>query len=297
MSTAADSGDFAAAEDLRIKLDTVDSGYRSRRAKQQGVAGGDDDDQGDDNHASLSRSRLVHAELTEYLDQIRDDDADIVAVAMGARRRINDAILDENIRRKRTGGAYVDGKKMFAEKQLAPVEDFTEDLVVRIALARYEIRAINLAGGRGGADMTTPGVYNAKTGLYETDSEALKRVFVAIEPGLSQRGIEAAYKMVRTNAPQVIKTEDARYIAVNNGIFDHREQRLIDFTSDFVFLTKSPVDYHADAQSPVIIQPDGSSWDVDSWIEELAIDLGTGEVQEGIPTFSGRSPQLRCARV
>lgn len=171
--------------------------------------------------------------------------------------------------------------------RLTPVKNLDEAMAAKILMQMETIIKIDLAGQ--GEHHTAPlAIYDDESGLYVTDEGLIRSMMTSLNPGLSGRQPEAAMERLRDLAPLKARTRAARYIPVNNGVFDHQEQELLDFSPEFVFLTKSPVDYVADAQSPIITEPDGTTWDFDSWIESLSDD-------EGIPQllWEGLSAVMR----
>lgn len=73
-------------------------------------------------------------------------------------------------------------------------------------------------------------------------------------------------------APRVSRTTDRDLIAVNNGIFNFATKQLMSFSSDYVFMSKSKVNYNHAAQNVYITMPDGEVWDIESWMEDLFDD-------------------------
>ncbi len=59
---------------------------------------------------------------------------------------------------------------------------------------------------------------------------------------------------------------------VENGIFNFTTGKLEEFTPNRVFLSKPSIGYYPTAQNVFITNPDGSSFDVDSWLAEIADD-------------------------
>lgn len=160
------------------------------------------------------------------------------------------------------------------------LDEFT---VATVLLALYQIRAISLAEGRGGSDLTLLGMYDddpqSETyGCYVTDESPMVRLAYELKPSLTSKGVESLLKTMKAHAPVVNKTTDAHLIPVKNGVFNHDTQELMDFSSEYVFLTKSPVRYVADAPNPVLIQPDGTPWDIETWMEQLSDDEGVPEL-------------------
>lgn len=84
--------------------------------------------------------------------------------------------------------------------------------------------------------------------------------------------IDATIKYLKDEAPSACRCMNRDLIAVNNGIFNYATKELLPFSPDLVFVAKSRVDYHPLAPNPIIINPDGTSWDVESWLSELTGD-------------------------
>ena len=86
------------------------------------------------------------------------------------------------------------------------------------------------------------------------------------------RPVHADITKLRSRAPKLELTKDKDLIAVNNGIFDYRLKTLIPFSPKMVFLSKSSVDYNPKARNVIISNPDGTKWDVESWMQSLSGD-------------------------
>ena len=165
--------------------------------------------------------------------------------------------------------------------QITKPKALTEISVVKILLAREHVAAINLSGGPGTNETAALAVYQKSgedEGLYSTNEATLAKMVSRMDPAMSSKGVDSVLAALKKEAPLVQKTVDPRYIPVNNGIFDHQEQCLLPFTPEKVFLTKSPIKYNPDAENVEIIQPDGTPWDVESWIQDLSDDEGVPEL-------------------
>lgn len=116
-------------------------------------------------------------------------------------------------------------------------------------------------------------VYDPKTGLYSVDHFSLLRIALELEPDLSLQSQETILRNLKTLALRVQRTFDPDLIPVNNGIFNYKTKELLPFSPDFVFLTKSPVDYIPFPSNPVIHNDeDGTDWDIESWMKSLSDD-------------------------
>lgn len=73
------------------------------------------------------------------------------------------------------------------------------------------------------------------------------------------------------------------YVPVNNGIFDVLHKKLLPFTKDLVFTSKILTNLNPAATNPVIAIPeDGTTWDVDSWLNSLGNPDFVGSIKEVI---------------
>lgn len=111
-----------------------------------------------------------------------------------------------------------------------------------------------------------------RAGIYVTEEEDIQRLMFQYDPEFPVPYMKDAYSIIRVLAPSRARTEDPDLVPVNNGIFDFRKKVLYPFTPDCVFLTKSSVDYVPAPANPVLTAPDGTSWDVESWMSELSDD-------------------------
>lgn len=77
----------------------------------------------------------------------------------------------------------------------------------------------------------------------------------------------------------VPKCVNPHFVAVNNGVWDSSSRKLLSFDPKMVFTSKIHTNLNLAATNPVITVPeDGSTWDVDSWLNSL----GSPEFVESI---------------
>ena len=110
-------------------------------------------------------------------------------------------------------------------------------------------------------------------GIYVNDDEEFNKLVRQFNYSISQKGIDEVRATVKTYAPRVGLCTDKNLIAVNNGIFDFDTKKLLPFSVDKVFISKSKVDYNPNAKNVVIHNDDdGTDWDVESWVADLSDD-------------------------
>lgn len=114
-----------------------------------------------------------------------------------------------------------------------------------------------------------------KKGTYNTNVRNMFEIMDRLAPNFKNKDMEDVLDKIERSVPTVEQTKDRHLFIVNNGIYNQRTQTLLPFSTDFVYLTKIPVDYDPNPINPVIPAPDGYKWDVESWIADLAVDDDT----------------------
>lgn len=118
------------------------------------------------------------------------------------------------------------------------------------------------------------GIYDPSSGLYLTNETAIKRFISKFAYSADNMMLDKAMELMCIHAPKAAVTDDIDLIAVNNGIFNYKTKEFFDFSPEYVFTSKSKVNYNEFATNPVIHNStDNTDWDVESWINELSDDL------------------------
>ena len=146
-------------------------------------------------------------------------------------------------------------------------------------VVRYLYRVVKIStssnASQGVTDYDTLAIYmdaGPNAGIYVADEVILRNVIRRYNSSISSGEIEEAIAILSDTVPAVSRCNEKNLIAVNNGIFDYSTKQLLPFTPDKVFTAKSKVDYNPNAVNPVITEPDGSQWDVESWMDDLSND-------------------------
>lgn len=165
------------------------------------------------------------------------------------------------------------GKKRIPEKL-----DF-EDVAI-ILMTLYTFRNIQMTER---ADDTILAFYvdsnrSNKKGTYNTNIRAMFEIMERLAPNFKNKDMEDVIDKIERSVSTVEQTKDRHLFIVNNGVYNQRLGRLMEFNPNFVYLTKIPVDYVPNMTNPVITAPDGYQWDVESWIEELTDSKDTTEL-------------------
>ena len=153
--------------------------------------------------------------------------------------------------------------------------------ITELLLNTREIKALDLcafddAGLRAWDTAPVLAVYDPKEGIYRASdaSEAILREDIRkIEGNLPLKEQDTVLKNLLTAAPRVCRTLDPDLIPVNNGIFNYKTKELLPFSPDYIYLSKSLVDYVPFPANPVIHNDeDDTDWDIESWMGSLSDD-------------------------
>ena len=184
-------------------------------------------------------------------------------VARDVTKKMEDRIGLKNISRAK-------GDKIKNPKKLRPFQ------IAMLILAMFHVRRVPCAGPGASRKYDLLVIYmehGSDAGTYVEHEEEFYRIARRFNPQITSGEFEEVLSRLRTDAKRVTRTMDPDLIAVNNGIFNFKTRELLPFSPDYVFLTKSHVDYNQDATNVVIHNDeDGTDWDVESWIESLSDD-------------------------
>lgn len=110
-------------------------------------------------------------------------------------------------------------------------------------------------------------------GVYiESDAE-IRNIARGFSSSLTNRQMDEIMCVLKDIAPKVSPCNDLDLIPVNNGVFNYKTKTLLPFSPDYVFLSKSRVNYNPLAKNITIHNDgDGTDWDVESWMNELSDD-------------------------
>lgn len=116
-------------------------------------------------------------------------------------------------------------------------------------------------------------VYDEASGLYVTDDSLIISLIQGYVAGADNKFIANVFTHLDGAVPKRTRTLERDLIPVNNGIYNYKTKQLIDYSPDYVFVTKSRTNYNPNAQNIIIHNDeDGTDWDVESWMAELTDD-------------------------
>lgn len=115
-------------------------------------------------------------------------------------------------------------------------------------------------------------------GTYQFSKSRFQVLVRRYDREASTKQCEEIMSMVFAELPRTTVNSDMDLIPVNNGIVDYRTKTLIPFGPQHVFTAKTRVNFNPQATNPIITNPDGTTWDVLSWVQSLSDDDGVPEL-------------------
>lgn len=161
-------------------------------------------------------------------------------------------------------------KKFMAPKTLIPTQ------VALILTHLYPICSIQSGGENSHDDNDIVALYcesGENAGTYVSSDKVLFSLAREYKFDLTKREFEEILYTMRSLVATKTRSVDPDLIAVNNGIFNYKTKQLMPFSPDYIFTSKSHVNYIDKPPLPVYHNPDDNTdWDVESWIQELSDD-------------------------
>lgn len=209
-------------------------------------------------------SQTIRETTLDYLDNIDPDcppTPHIIEFEM--LERLRDSIVIHN------DGAPT-GEKWQIPKALNPVQ------VAEIMNRLHNICCVKTAGQNSESEYDILAVYQPDgpdEGIYVTDIEIFRTVAKRYNYLMTDREFHECLVTLRNIVPHREPCTDRDLIAVNNGIFDYNAKQLMPFDKDYVFLSKSKVNYNDQSYNVTIHNPDDNTdWDIESWMDGLSDD-------------------------
>lgn len=119
-------------------------------------------------------------------------------------------------------------------------------------------------------DIWTRIIQGSAKGIYVEDTKFFKYLVTRLSI-VKTRDVAEVLDLLSTYAPVAASTREIHIFPVNNGLFNQKTGLLEPFTPDYIFTKKISVDYDPAAVNKIIVNPDGTTWDVESWLKELSV--------------------------
>lgn len=186
----------------------------------------------------------------------------------------DEALSCEEIERKllaMTNGVImsVQHKAQQPAEKLAMAKYLSAWQIAQIMLQRHHLVRLRVGYAHGAEPLAIYMASGPERGLYVIDPTIIRQTARRYNASMTLRGSSEVMAILEEQAPRVSACSDPSLVAVNNGIYDLNAGELKDFDPSVVLLAKVRADYRADAKNPAIIRADGTSWDIETWMNEL----------------------------
>lgn len=192
--------------------------------------------------------------------------------------RTNKELRIENVGRVEAVPKNADANE---KNQLNLLKELTAMQIAAVVAHMHPVVRVSAARGSADPDTDLLAVYRTDgtdKGLYVSSLSELRATMRLYCGGMDDRKFRLARDVLYERAPRRTVTVKRDLVPLNNGVLDYASKELLDFSPDMVFLSKSSVDFDIDAENPIITEPDGSTWDVVTWIKALSDDEGVPEL-------------------
>ena len=217
------------------------------------------------NYFAISLDDIIRDTTDEYLDSLDIDnppEPKIIRFELLQTIRNNVELYNVSITKS---------KKIPCPRQL------TESQIAHIILRLYPIVNIDFSGNADEEsedkdfDATVLAIYDKDTGLYSTSTKTFYRLIEQYRYNLRDYDFKEILAIMSKKAPVRGRCSEPNLSIVNNGIFDYKTKQLMPFSPDYIFTSKTSVNYNPNATNVVIHNPnDGTDWDVESWMDSIS---------------------------
>lgn len=141
---------------------------------------------------------------------------------------------------------------------------------VLLILAFVPIVRLDLTSNSKTNNLAMFNYFEQHAGTYQFDTTYFDELVVTINSHATISTFKSCNAMLQTIAPKETEQKRKDLVVVGNGIYNKETKTLEPFRPDYVTTTKITTNYNPNAQLTTITNPDGTTWDVESWLKDLA---------------------------
>lgn len=141
---------------------------------------------------------------------------------------------------------------------------------VLLILAFVPIVRLDLTSNSKTNNLAMFNYFEQYAGTYQFDTTYFDELVVTINAHATISTFKSCNAMLQTIAPKETEQKRKDLVVVGNGIYNKETKTLEPFRPDYVTTTKITTNYNPNAQLAIITNPDGTTWDVESWLKDLA---------------------------
>src|SRR5699024_6575163 len=115
-------------------------------------------------------------------------------------------------------------------------------------------------------------------GIYVQVGDDLESKIKLMNSSFIEREVKSTIYSIKTSAEIVLPEMNGHIIPTLHGMYDTKNDKLIEYSEDYINTKKIPVEFKKDMENPIIREPGREDWDVESWL--LDITDGDEEVKQ-----------------
>lgn len=165
-------------------------------------------------------------------------------------------------------------RKAAKQKPFATYSRLPREAVAAVMTALYIVRKVLPPRSTDRGMLAFYRDSGANAGIFVGKPDVLRALVRGLLPGATVREANDVLDLLREAdedlVPSVNVCDDRDLVPVDNGIFDYRTKELLPFSADLVFTSKLRTKYVDDPENPMFTEADGATWDVESWVVEMA---------------------------
>lgn len=145
--------------------------------------------------------------------------------------------------------------------------------IAEIMLKKEPIKMLNLTSSNSTLrKYMVLAMYNSEAKKWDMDETYIRGQVRKYNYRISKTGIDEVISVLREKAPIGHKCDNPDLIPLANVIYDYANKTTIEYSPEYIFTNKSPIEYvdYSGLEPPKLINPDGTVWTFDEWIESLS---------------------------
>ena len=123
------------------------------------------------------------------------------------------------------------------------------------------------------SDIAVYEYFGPRAGTYTFDPMRIESLLYDLQANSTLSAIKSYHNAILSTAPYATETHNPNIVPVGNGLYNKETGLLEDFTPTFITTTKIATNYNPNAQKVIIQNPDQTTWDVETWLKDIAGEL------------------------
>lgn len=186
------------------------------------------------------------------------------------------AVIEQELIDLVNGEIGIENTQRSRDNKITPLKALTTSQIAQIMLKLHRVVRIAPSGKNSDRDLDMLAIYAASgedMGIYLTSDDIFRTVARGYNYSLTTKDFKEVQAALTDGAPRTFRCNDRDMVPVKNGVFDYRSKQLRDFSPKLVFLSKAAVNYNPNATNvPITHSGDGTTWDVEAWMNTLSDD-------------------------